>query len=81
MQGLQGRLPQIARGSGCWAMHPAEVLALATESRGHLPERVPERRYLDPPARAGAREAALTLGAVAATALLVWLGLHGRVQS
>jgi len=44
---------QIRDGTGCWAMHPAEVIALALQSRGAVPEIVPERRYLERPARAG----------------------------
>ncbi|MGH7997568.1 MAG: hypothetical protein ACREFX_14570 [Opitutaceae bacterium] len=34
-------------------MHPAEVMALALESCGKIPQRVPDRRHLDRPAAIG----------------------------
>ena len=35
---------QIRHGTGRWAMHPAEVLALASESTGSLPQEIPEQQ-------------------------------------
>jgi hypothetical protein len=43
---------QIRHGTGLWAMLPAEVLALAVQSRGRPDIPAPERRYLEPPAKA-----------------------------
>jgi hypothetical protein len=63
---------QIRHGSGRWPMHPAEVLALALESRGSLPPEIPERKYLEPPARPDPRQAALAGGVLAAAGLLLW---------
>ena len=63
---------QIRHGTRRWAMHPAEVLALALDSRGAVPEQVPERRYLEPAARVDNRQAALAVGVVAAVGLLAW---------
>ncbi len=38
---------QIRDGTGRWAMHPAEVLALALDARHDLPAEIPERKYLE----------------------------------
>jgi Fe-S oxidoreductase len=65
---------QIRHGSRRWAMHPAEVLALALEMRGSVPPDVPERRYLDPPARPEAKQAALATAALAAVGVALWAG-------
>ncbi len=61
---------QVRHATNRWAMHPAEVLALALESRGDLPAAIPERRYLEEPARADLRTAGLVAASVAAVALL-----------
>jgi Fe-S oxidoreductase len=63
---------QIRHGTGRWAMHPAEVLALALEARGSLPQQVPERKYLEPPASPDPRQAAIAGGVLAAAGLLLW---------
>jgi FAD/FMN-containing dehydrogenase/Fe-S oxidoreductase len=62
---------QIEHGAGRWPMHPAEVLALAIEARGKLPEQVPERRYLEPPAQPGIGAAVVAAGLLAG-AVLLW---------
>ncbi|HEY6433312.1 MAG TPA: FAD-linked oxidase C-terminal domain-containing protein [Acetobacteraceae bacterium] len=61
---------QLQHGAGRWAMHPAEVILLARQMHGELPEQVPERTYLEPPARPGLKDAA-TIGVVLATIGLV----------
>ncbi len=38
---------QIKDGAGRWAMHPAEVIALALETSDAVPQEIPERRYLE----------------------------------
>ena len=63
---------QIRHGTDRWAMHPAEVLALALESQGARPAAEPERRYLEPAAQVDTRQAALAVGAVAAMSILAW---------
>jgi hypothetical protein len=69
---------QIRHGTGRWAMHPAEVLALALESRGSLPREVPERKYLEAPARPDARQAAIAGSVMAAAGLLLWAARRMR---
>ncbi|MGE0223112.1 MAG: FAD-binding and (Fe-S)-binding domain-containing protein [Acetobacteraceae bacterium] len=69
---------QIRHGTGRWAMHPAEVLALALETQGAVSGTVPERRYLEPAARPDTRTAALLAGTAAGVALLLWAGRRGR---
>jgi Fe-S oxidoreductase len=64
---------QIRHGTGRWAMHPAEVLALASEFRGSLPQEIPEHRYLEPPASPDARQAAIAGGVLATAGLLLWV--------
>jgi hypothetical protein len=69
---------QIRDGTGRWAMHPAEVIALALESRRGLPPTHPERRYLDPPA---APPPALLLGILGlglAAGVLAWRAASRR---
>jgi FAD/FMN-containing dehydrogenase/Fe-S oxidoreductase len=56
---------QIHHGTGRWAMHPAEVLALALEERGAELRDTPERRYLEPAAQPDLRQAALAAGTLA----------------
>jgi Fe-S oxidoreductase len=63
---------QIRHGTDRWAMHPAEVLAMALESHGSLPREVPERKYLEAPARPDARQAAIAGSFMAAAGLLLW---------
>ena len=51
---------------------------MARETRGKLPEQVPEERYLEPGAKPGSRDA-LTLGVLAAgIAGLLYLGTGAR---
>lgn len=63
---------QIRHGTDRWAMHPAEVMALALELREKLPREVPERRYLEPAARPEPKQAAVAAGLLAAAGLLLW---------
>jgi hypothetical protein len=65
---------QISDGAGRWAMHPAEIIALALDAkRSGVPELVDERRYLEPPAEPpkGTALAAAVAGAGLLVALLV----------
>lgn len=48
---------QMQHGAGRGAMHPAEVLLLARQTRHEMPQHVPERLYLEPAARFGTRDA------------------------
>jgi Fe-S oxidoreductase len=59
---------QIKDGAGRWAMHPAEVIALALEARGALPQEIPEHRYLEDDAKPQA-------SALAALGLCATVGL------
>ncbi|MBN9560180.1 MAG: FAD-binding protein [Alphaproteobacteria bacterium] len=59
---------QIRHGADRWAMHPAEVLALAQRSAALPPD--PERRYLEPAAKPDPARLAIAAGVLAA----VWLG-------
>jgi FAD/FMN-containing dehydrogenase/Fe-S oxidoreductase len=63
---------QIRHGTGRWAMHPAEVLALGLESHGSEPAEVPERRYLEPAAQPDTQQAAVAAGVLAAAGLVLW---------
>lgn len=68
---------QIHHGTGRSAMHPVEVMALALEARGSLPQTVPERRYLESVAKPsrGVAVAGLATGLGAALSLvLAWRG-------
>ncbi len=58
---------QIKDGTGRWAMHPAEVLALALEMRGEAKANLAERRYLE--ADAEMRGKTITAGAGLAAAI------------
>ena len=69
---------QIRHGSGRWAMHPAEVLALALETREPVPAEAPEQRYKEPPARPQMRAAALAASVVAGISLLCWAAASRR---
>jgi Fe-S oxidoreductase len=65
---------QIEDGSGRWAMHPAEVIALAMDSAGRPPQPIPERRYLDAaatPNKPALVAAGMGVVAVAALAAIV----------
>jgi hypothetical protein len=68
---------QIKHGTGRWPMHPAEVIALALETQGRVPADVPERRFLEAPAKAttGSLLAAAGLGA-ALGVIAVGLGVR-----
>lgn len=61
-------------------MHPAEVILMARQMAGNVPEKVPERRYMDPPATpAPGATAAAAAGAIAAgVALAAWLVTRPR---
>jgi FAD/FMN-containing dehydrogenase/Fe-S oxidoreductase len=69
---------QIRHGTQRWAMHPAEVLALALETRGASPATAPDRRYLEPAARPDTRQAAFAAGALAGVGLLLWAARRMR---
>ncbi len=70
---------QTEHGAGRWAMHPAEVLLMARQMAGNVPEKVPERRYLEPPAKPAPGTAAVATGAIAAgVALVAWLVTRQR---
>jgi Fe-S oxidoreductase len=64
---------QIRDGAGRWAMHPAEVIALALDRRAKIPHRIPEQAYLERPATITTSQA-VALGGIAAAAagVLVW---------
>ena len=65
---------QAEHGAGRWAMHPAEVILMARQMAGKVPEKVPERRYMDPPAKPAPGTTAAAAGALAAgVALAAWL--------
>ncbi len=65
---------QIKDGAQRWAMHPAEIIALALEARrSGVPAAIPERRCLEPPApppKGAALAAAAGIGLV--LSMLVW---------
>lgn len=63
---------RIRHGSRRWALHPAEVLALALEQQTAPQTPLSEQRYLEPAARPDNRQAALAACAFAAVGLLVW---------
>ncbi|HEY3778709.1 MAG TPA: FAD-binding and (Fe-S)-binding domain-containing protein [Rhizomicrobium sp.] len=60
---------QVKHGTGRWAMHPAEVLALALEEQ--VSTEAPERRYLEPAAKADRAALAASAGIGVALAVLV----------
>ena len=62
---------QVKHGANRWALHPAEVIALAHQAHGKKPADA-ETRFLDPPAEPGLRDA-VTVGSVAAGLALVVL--------
>lgn len=73
---------QIRHGTDRWAMHPAEVLALALEERGSIPQQVPERRYLEPAAEPEKAKALVAAAAgVAVAGLLLWAGGRYRQRA
>jgi Fe-S oxidoreductase len=65
---------QIKDGTGRWPMHPAEVLAMALDSRGSSSDtELSERHYLEPAARVATRTwigAAVAVAAVAGVGML-----------
>ncbi len=68
---------QTEHGAGRWAMHPAEVLLMARQAAGNLPETVPEKRYMEPAAKPELAALAAA-GAFAGAALAAWLALRPR---
>jgi Fe-S oxidoreductase len=64
---------QIEHGAGRWAMHPAEVILMARQMEGRLPAHVPERHYREAAAEFDVRDA-MTVSALACSALLLWAG-------
>ncbi len=65
---------QVKHGAHRWALHPAEVIALAHQARGENPSNA-ETRFLDPPAKPGLRDAAAIGAFVAAAAVVVFTGV------
>jgi dienelactone hydrolase len=63
---------QIKDGADRWAMHPAEVIAMAIESKQALPAVVPERRYLEPAAKPSKIAIAAAATVAIAAGLAVW---------
>jgi Fe-S oxidoreductase len=74
---------QIKDGTGRWPMHPAEVLAMALDSRGSSSDiEFSERRYLEPAARLEKKTligAAVAVAAVAVVGVLVAERNHHRL--
>jgi hypothetical protein len=67
---------QIWHGAGRWAMHPAEVLALAVQAKQDLPVHEAAEAFREPPARIDGRKAAIAgVGTAAAAGLLLYLAL------
>jgi FAD/FMN-containing dehydrogenase/Fe-S oxidoreductase len=66
---------QIWHGANRWAMHPAEVLALAIQAKQQMPARDAAEAYREPPARVDGRTALAGAGAAAAAGLLLYLAL------
>jgi hypothetical protein len=67
---------QIKDGAGRWAMHPAEVIALALAAPGAPPQEIPERRYLEDAAKPD--RGALVAAGIGATVGLLALGGAAR---
>ncbi|WP_407175030.1 FAD-binding and (Fe-S)-binding domain-containing protein [Bradyrhizobium sp. STM 3562] len=65
---------QILHGAHRWAMHPAEVLALAVRARQQMPAREASEAYREAPARLNVNAAIAGVGAVAALGLLLYVG-------
>jgi hypothetical protein len=51
-------------------MHPSEVILMARQMRGQIPEQVPEQNYPEPAARPGVRDA-ITVGTLAAAGVVL----------
>ena len=62
---------QMKHGAERWALHPAEVIALARQGHGDKPADA-ETRFLDPPAKPGMRDVA-TVGVVAAAGVAAFV--------
>ncbi len=62
---------QMKHGAERWALHPAEVIALARQGHGDKPADA-ETRFVDPPAKPGMRDVA-TVGAVAAASVAAFV--------
>jgi hypothetical protein len=69
---------QIAHGTDRWALHPAEVLALAARSSQALPAHLPAKLYREQPAqldRQAVAKAGAMVGVAAAIGCLLYVGL------
>jgi Fe-S oxidoreductase len=69
---------QIAHGTDRWALHPAEVLALAARSSQALPVHLPAKLYREQPAqldRQAVAKAGAMVGVAAAIGCLLYVGL------
>ena len=64
---------QIGHATGRWALHPAEVLALA--ARGEA-EAAGGNAYREPPARLNRQKAAAAAGLAAAAGCLLYFGVR-----
>jgi len=64
---------QIAHATERWALHPAEVLALAARTSQALPDHLPDRLYRERPAQID-RHAVAAVGVAAAIGCLLYVG-------
>jgi Fe-S oxidoreductase len=66
---------QIDHATDRWALHPAEVLALAARTNQALPEHLPARLYREQPAQLD-RQTVAKVGVAAAIGCLLYVGLR-----
>lgn len=66
---------QILHGTQRWAMHPAEVVALAIKAGQQIPAHAAADFYREDPARLDGRTALAGVGTAAAAGLLLYIGL------
>jgi Fe-S oxidoreductase len=66
---------QIWHGAQRWAMHPAELLALALQAKQHVSAREAAEAYREAPARLDGRAVVAGAGAAAAAGLLLYFAL------
>jgi hypothetical protein len=66
---------QIWHGAQRWAMHPAELLALALQAKQDIPAREAAETYREVPARLNGKAVAAGAGAAAAAGLLLYIAL------
>jgi Fe-S oxidoreductase len=66
---------QIWHGTQRWAMHPAELLALALQAKQEIPAREAAEAYREAPARLNGKSVIAGAGAAAAAGLLLYIAL------